>query len=76
MLIYDLSNGTNNFQKFPTSYNGFRSYTAKVDHNISEKHRIFVRYNQAYQIFTSEAGPRQYREWPGSISLEQRRRLR
>ncbi len=46
-------NGLNNYQRFPTSYNEYRTYTGKVDHNFSEKHRVFGRYSQWYQLFSS-----------------------
>jgi len=45
--------GRNNFQRLPQSWNEFRSHTAKVDHNFSQRHRAFVRYNQTYNLFTS-----------------------
>lgn len=47
------NDGRNNFQRLPQSWNEFRSHTAKVDHNFSERHRAFVRYNQTYNLFTS-----------------------
>jgi hypothetical protein len=47
------SNGLNNYQRFPTSYNEYRTYTGKVDHNFNEKHRLFGRYSQWYQLFSS-----------------------
>ena len=47
------SNGLNNYQRFPTSYNEYRTYTEKIDHNFSEKHRLFGRYSQWYQLFSS-----------------------
>lgn len=43
----------NNFQRLPQSWNEFRSHTAKVDHNFSTRHRVFARYNQTYNLFTS-----------------------
>jgi len=45
--------GRNNFQRLQRSWNEFRSHTAKVDHNFSERHRAFVRYNQTFQLFSS-----------------------
>jgi Carboxypeptidase regulatory-like domain/TonB dependent receptor len=47
------SNGLNNYQRFPTSYNEYRTYTEKIDHNFNEKHRLFGRYSQWYQLFSS-----------------------
>ncbi len=47
------ADGRNNFTRLPQSYNEFHSYTGKVDHNFSEKHRVFLRYNQTWQLFTS-----------------------
>lgn len=45
--------GRNNYQRFPTSWNEYRTYTAKIDHNFNDKHRIFGRYSQWYQLFSS-----------------------
>lgn len=47
------NDGRNNHQRLPQSYNEFRSYTTKVDHNISNRHRVFVRYTQTFNLFTS-----------------------
>lgn len=47
------ADGRNNFQRLPRSLNEYFSHTAKVDHNFSEKHRVFGRYNQTYQLFAS-----------------------
>jgi hypothetical protein len=47
------SDGRNNFTRQQTSYNEYRSHTAKVDHNFNEKHRVFGRYNQWFQLFSS-----------------------
>jgi hypothetical protein len=47
------ADGRNNFQRLPNSWNEFRSHTAKVDHNFSDRHRAFVRYNQTYNLFSS-----------------------
>ncbi|MDZ4799816.1 MAG: TonB-dependent receptor [Bryobacteraceae bacterium] len=47
------ADGRNNFTRLPQSYNEFHSNTGKVDHNFSDKHRVFLRYNQTWQIFTS-----------------------
>lgn len=47
------TDGRNNYQRLPQSYNEFRSYTTKVDHNLSARHRIFVRYTQTFNLFTS-----------------------
>jgi outer membrane receptor protein involved in Fe transport len=47
------ADGRQNFRRLQISYNEFWSHTAKVDHNFSERHRAFVRYNQTYQLFTS-----------------------
>lgn len=45
--------GRNNYQRLPQSYNEFRSYTSKIDHNLSDRHRIFGRYTQTFNLFTS-----------------------
>ncbi|MDZ7639971.1 MAG: TonB-dependent receptor [Bryobacterales bacterium] len=45
--------GRNNFTRLPRSLNEFFSHTAKVDHNFNERHRVFGRYNQTYQLFSS-----------------------
>src|SRR5262249_39714174 len=47
------SNGLNNYQRFPTSWNEYRSYTTKIDHSFNERHRLFGRYEQWFQLFTS-----------------------
>ncbi|MBI4894024.1 MAG: TonB-dependent receptor [Acidobacteria bacterium] len=47
------SDGRNNYTRQQTSYNEYRSHTGKVDHNFSERHRIFGRYNQWFQLFSS-----------------------
>ena len=47
------ANGLNNYQRFPTSYNEYRTYTGKIDHNFNEKHRLFGRYSQWYNLFSS-----------------------
>jgi len=47
------NDGRNNYQRLPQSYNEFRSYTSKVDHNLSSKHRVFGRYTQTFNLFTS-----------------------
>lgn len=47
------NDGRNNYVRLQTSYNEYRSHTAKIDHNFSEKHRVFGRYNQWYQLFSS-----------------------
>ena len=51
--VQGASDGRNNYQRLPRSWNEFRSHTSKVDHNISDKHRMFVRYNQTYQLFSA-----------------------
>ena len=48
-----LPNGENNFWGTLASYNEYFSHTARVDHNFSDKHRMFGRYNQAHQLFDS-----------------------
>lgn len=45
--------GLNNYQRFPTSWNEYRTYTGKIDHNFNEKHRVFARYSQWFQLFSS-----------------------
>jgi hypothetical protein len=47
------SNGLNNYQHYPTSWNEYRTYTSKIDHNFNEKHRLFGRYSQWFQLFSS-----------------------
>ncbi len=47
------TDGRNNFTRLPRSLNEFYAHTAKADHNFSERHRVFGRYNQTYQLFTS-----------------------
>ncbi len=47
------TDGRNNYQRLPGSYNEYRSHTAKLDHNFSNKHRAFLRYNRWYQLFSS-----------------------
>jgi hypothetical protein len=47
------ADGRNNFTLLPRSLNEFYSHTAKVDHNFSDKHRAFGRYNQTYNLFSS-----------------------
>ena len=47
------SDGRNNFTRLQTSYNEYMSHTVKLDHNFTEKHRVFGRYNQWYQLFRS-----------------------
>jgi hypothetical protein len=47
------ADGRNNFQRLPNSWNEFRSHTGKLDHNFSDRHRAFVRYNQTYNLFSS-----------------------
>ncbi len=47
------TDGRNNYQRLPGSYNEYQSHTAKVDHNFSNNHRAFLRYNRWYQLFSS-----------------------
>ncbi len=47
------ADGRQNFQFLQTSWNYYKSHSAKVDHNFNEKHRMFGRYNQWYNQFTS-----------------------
>jgi len=47
------ADGRNNYTRLPRSLNEFFSHTAKVDHNFHERHRVFGRYNQTYQLFSS-----------------------
>ncbi|MBI4874735.1 MAG: TonB-dependent receptor [Acidobacteria bacterium] len=51
--IQGTSDGRNNFTRLQVSYNEYRSHTAKADHNFNEKHRVFGRYNQWFQLFSS-----------------------
>ena len=43
----------NNYQRLSGSYNEYRSHIAKVDHNFSDRHRAFLRYNRWYNLFSS-----------------------
>lgn len=47
------ADGRNNYFRLPRSWNEFRTYTTKVDHNFNAKHRVFGRYSQWFQLFTS-----------------------
>ncbi len=47
------NDGRNNYTRLQRSWNEYRSHTVKVDHNFNEKHRLFGRYNQWFQLFTS-----------------------
>lgn len=47
------ADGRNNFTLLPRSLNDFYTHTAKVDHNFNDKHRVFGRYNQTYNLFAS-----------------------
>jgi hypothetical protein len=42
--------GRNNYTYLQRSYNEFWTHTGKVDHNFSQKHRVFGRYNQTFQF--------------------------
>ena len=46
-----LVNGENNFFNALRSYNEYYSHTVRLDHNVSENHRLFVRYDQWHQLF-------------------------
>lgn len=46
-----LDNGTNNFQTQSSNTNRQVSVVSKVDHNFSERHRAFVRYNHGSQYY-------------------------
>ena len=50
-----LSNGTNNFQTRASNINRQVSVVSKVDHNFSDRHRAFVRYNHGSQLFVSNS---------------------
>ena len=47
------ADGRNNYQRLASSYNEYRSHTAKVDHNFSDRHRAFLRYNRWFNLFSS-----------------------
>ena len=47
------ADGRNNFIRLPNELNIFRTYTGKVDHNFSSKHRAFVRYNHWFNLYQS-----------------------
>jgi hypothetical protein len=47
------NDGRNTYVRLPRSWNEFRTYTAKVDHNFSDKHRVFGRYSQWFQLFSA-----------------------
>lgn len=46
-----LANGENNFYTSLPTYNQYFSHTVRVDHNLNENHRLFVRYDQSHQLF-------------------------
>ncbi|MEK7752395.1 MAG: carboxypeptidase-like regulatory domain-containing protein, partial [Acidobacteriota bacterium] len=50
-----LANGTNNYQTQASNTNQQVSVVSKVDHNFSERHRVFVRYNHGTQLFISNS---------------------
>jgi hypothetical protein len=53
-----LPNGQNNYQARAYNFNEQVSVITKVDHNFSDKHRIYVRHNHGSQLFISNAiGP-------------------
>jgi hypothetical protein len=45
------ADGINNYWGILSSYNGYFSHMARVDHNIGSRHRLFGRYNQMHQLF-------------------------
>ncbi|MBM3735614.1 MAG: TonB-dependent receptor [Acidobacteria bacterium] len=47
------ADGRNNFIRLPNELNIFRTYTGKVDHNFSPKHRAFFRYNHWFNLYQS-----------------------
>jgi hypothetical protein len=47
------SNGLQNYQRYPTSWNEFRTYTVKIDQTFNDKHRLFGRYAQWFQLFSA-----------------------
>lgn len=51
--IQGTADGRNNFTRLQRSWNEFRTHSVKVDHNFNEKHRLFGRYSQWFQLFTS-----------------------
>jgi hypothetical protein len=51
--IQGTSDGRNNYTRLQRSWNEFRTHSVKVDHNFNEKHRLFGRYSQWFQLFTS-----------------------
>jgi len=48
-----LDNGTNNFQTQTANINQQVSVVSKVDHNFSERHRAFLRYNHGSQLYVN-----------------------
>jgi hypothetical protein len=50
-----LENGTNNYQTRDSNINQQVSVVSRVDHNFSERHRVFVRYNHGSQLFVSNS---------------------
>ncbi|MBI4910726.1 MAG: TonB-dependent receptor [Acidobacteria bacterium] len=48
-----LPNGTNNYQTQSSNINRQVSLVSKVDHNFSDRHRMFVRWNHGSQLFIS-----------------------
>ncbi len=51
--IQGTSDGRNNYTRLQRSWNEFRTHSVKADHNFNEKHRLFGRYSQWFQLFTS-----------------------
>ncbi len=50
-----LANGTNNYQTRASNINQQVSVVSKVDHNFSERHRVFFRYNHGSQLYISNS---------------------
>lgn len=51
--VTGLANGTNDFQSQSSNINRQVSVISKVDHNLSDRHRMFFRHNHGSQLFIS-----------------------
>ncbi|MBW2010353.1 MAG: TonB-dependent receptor [Deltaproteobacteria bacterium] len=47
------ADGRNNYFRPIRSWNEYWSHSVRVDHHLSDKHRIFGRYSQMHQVFNS-----------------------
>lgn len=51
--IQGTSDFRNNYTRLQRSWNEYRTHSTKIDHNFSENHRLFGRYSQWFQLFSS-----------------------